>query len=803
MSDRSAGAGLWAGLRVVDLSTGIAGAYAARVFAGLGADVVKVETLRWRDPLRDLGADLGDGITTAFAACNTGKRSVLIDTDSADGLHELAELLATSDVLIESAGAEQRAALGLEADEIAGHHPRLVHASLTPFGDRGPYAGHAADDFVIAALSGLMAVQGERGREPVSTGTDVVAYLIGNAAVVGISAALAARERTRRGQHVDVRALEVAVATQIFDTVAYSYTGVERPRRANDPAEPWAVLATRDGHVAAARSAMSAWEELWIPVFGDEVPGWVIDPTVAASGDEIRAALRALVATRDKRELVELCQLLGHIVGEVLTIPEVLESPQHEARGFFDDVDYPARRVREPGPPVRFAETAWLTVADGGRRAPALGEHTVEVLDEVSRRRAGPARGEDAVGAAASAASGPPLDGLRVLDFTMGWAGPYATEMLADLGADVVKVESITRTDWWRTARRMFTGGVDDPDWLWEMSPLWNSVNESKRGITLDLTDQICRDIARRLASVADVVIENFTPRVMASFGLSYDAILELNPRAVMVSMPGFGAGGPWGAFRSTALVTEAMAGLTGRAGHLDGPPQVIQMSPADPNAGLVAAWSVIGAVRAARRSGRGQHIEVAQVEAMTHHLAFDLLEFQATGQEPPRRGNSVPGAVVSGCWPAAGSDQWVAVSTTDAAALARVVGSASTDAVAHFISTRDSRAAAEALQAEGVAAAPVQSAREVLADPQLAASGFFHCTDRAFVGEHHYPSMPFRLSDSPLVPRTPAPTLGADTRAVLDDWLGLGPHVVEELEANGLSGTEPRGSRNGKVLQP
>ncbi|MFB7890648.1 CaiB/BaiF CoA transferase family protein [Microbacterium sp. NPDC056044] len=788
--------GLWAGLRVVDLSTGIAGAYAARVFAGLGADVVKVETVRWPDPLRDLGADLGDGISTAFAACNAGKRSALLDTDSPEGRAALERLVAASDVLIDSAGAGQRAALGIGADEVAARHPHIVHASLTPFGDRGPYAGHAADDFVIAALSGLMAVQGERDREPLATGTDAVAYLTGNAAVVGISAALAGRDRDGRGQHVDVRALEVAVATQIFDTVAYSYTGIERPRRANDPAEPWAVLATRDGHIAAARSAMSAWEELWIPVFGDAVPEWVLDPTVAASGDEVRTALGALVATRDKRELVELCQLLGHIVGEVLTIPEVLESPQHEARGFFDEVPYPSGRVRQPGPPVRFSDTPWRTVADGALRAPALGEHTAEVLAELT--------GDAHPGAvAAPARTEPPLRGLRVLDFTMGWAGPYATELLADLGADVVKVESVTRTDWWRTARRMFTGGVDDPDWLWEMSPLWNSVNESKRGITLDLSDPRCRDIIRRLAAQADLVIENFTPRVMGSFGLSYDAIRALNPGAVMVSMPGFGAGGPWGAFRSTALVTEAMAGLTGRGGHPDGPPQVIQMSPADPNAGLVAAWAAMAAVRAARRSGRGQRIEVAQVEAMTHHLSFDLLEFQATGEEPARRGNSVPGATVSGCWPAAGDDAWVVVSTTDAAALARVVGSASADAVSRFIAARDPRAAAAELQAAGVAAAPVQSAREVLTDPQLAASGFFHRTDRAYVGAHAYPSAPFRLSTSPVVPRTAAPTLGADTRAVLGDWLGIDAGEVDELEADGVSGTEPRGSRDGKVLQP
>ena len=189
-------------------------------------------------------------------------------------------------------------------------------------------------------------------------------------------------------------------------------------------------------------------------------------------------------------------------------------------------------------------------------------------------------------------------------------------------------------------------------------------------------------------------------------------------------------------------------------------------------------------------------------MEAMTHHLSFDLLEFQATGEEPPRRGNSVPGAVVSGCWPAAGDDAWVVVSTMDAAALERVVGSSSGGAVTRLRAAREARARGEELEGAAAAAAPVQSAREVLADPQLAASGFFHRTDRAHVGVHPYPSAPFRLSSSSVVPRTAAPALGADTRGVLDDWLGIGAEEVDELEADGLSGTEPRGSRDGKVLQ-
>lgn len=786
--------GPWEGLRVVDLSTGIAGAYASRVFAGLGADVVKIEQIGAPDPLRSLGTDLGPA-TTGFTAYNVDKRSVRLRLEEAGDREKLSRLLSAADVLIDTERAERRQELGLSGSQISDQYPHLVHATITPFGDVGPYATWGADDLVLSALSGWMSVQGHSDREPLSTGTDLLSLLIGNAAVVAISAALTGRDRDGYGQHIDVRGLEVAVATQIFDTVAHSYTGRERRRQANAIEEPWAVLSTRDGYAALARSAMSAWEELWLPIFGDEVPEWVLDPNVQASGDEIRAALEALIQTRSTREFVALCQLLGHIVGEVLSIEEVLDSPQHEARSYFDDIKIGTTQLKYPGPPVRFQETPWFGSREGARSVPALGEHTDEVLDDWGSPRPRPRGASDARAV---------LEGIRVIDFTMGWAGPYATQLLADLGAEVIKVESIGRTDWWRTARRMFTAGEEDPDWLWEASPLWNSVNESKRGITLDLTDDRCRTIARRLVETADLVVENFTPRVMASFGLSYEEVARLRPEAVMVSMPGFGADGPWGSYRSTALVTEAMAGLTGRVGYADGPPQVIQMSPADPNAGMVAAWAAIAALRVARQTGRGQHVEVSQVEAMTHHLTWEILECQASGVTPPRRENSVPGALLSGCWPAADPDGWVVVSlrnAKDSDALRGVVGRADEEVLAQFIRERDARSAAETLQAAGVPAADVRSAAEVRRDPHLAETAFFHATDRPFVGVHCYPSTPFRASRMPLAPRRPAPTLGEHTRQVLSEWIGTPDTEIDEYITLGLIGTEPRGTRDGKVV--
>lgn len=781
----------WAGLRVVEVATGPAGAFAARMLAGLGAEVVRLESAR-PDPLRRAGVAIG-GASTAFAAYGLGKIHTRFDAGDGDDRAHVERLLAGADVVVESVSDEERRALGMEPEAVQSRHPHLVHATVTPFGSHGPYRDWSADDLALAALSGWMGVQGEEGRPPLSPGLDVFAAISGNVAALAISAALVARDRDGRGQHVEVRGFEVAVATQIFDTVAYSYTGRIRPRRANAPGEPWSILAAADGEVACAASAMRAWDDLWLPLCGyDALPEGALDPDRTPDQVRDRAALAEIIAQWRKRDLTEGAQTLRHLVGEVLSVRDALESPQHAARDYFDTAEIAGIPVRVPGAPVRFDAGGWVPAG-------------VQELEPIALARVAerwpPVRRElsDPVDA-------PPLAGVRVVDFTAGWAGPYATQLLADLGADVVKIESVSRADWWRTSRRMFTRGLDDPDWLWEMSPLFNPVNESKRGITLDMNDPRGRALVHALVSRADIVIDNYTPRVMGFFGLSFPDIQKLNPLAVAVSMPGFGSTGPWASYKSTALVAEAMAGVTSRCGYADSASQVIQMSPADPNAGVVAAWATVAAVRRARARGRGERVEVAQVEALTHLLTAEMIEVQVTGAEPPRRVNTTPGAALSGCWPACGDDQWIVVSAADEEALVRLADvvqgpPGDVKAVAAYLAAHDKHEAACALQAVGVTAAPVQIASEVLTDPHLRASGFFHRLDREFVGEHDYPSTPFRLSRSAVVPRRPAPLLGADTREVLAEWLGADEAEYEALLAAGVTGTQPAGTHEGKVL--
>lgn len=404
-----------------------------------------------------------------------------------------------------------------------------------------------------------------------------------------------------------------------------------------------------------------------------------------------------------------------------------------------------------------------------------------------------------------------PYAGLRVVDFSMGWAGPSLTQMLADHGADVVKIESCTHADWWRTSRRLFTEEPEDLELAWERSPLFNSVNENKRGITLDLDHPDGRRFARLLIAQTDLVVENYTPRVMRNFGLDYDSVRELNPTLVMVSMPAFGSTGPWADYKATAMVTESAAGLSWLSGEPN-EPFLSSTAIADPNAGVIGALSVAVALRARRTTGRGQHIEVAQTEALTPLIGEALLETQLTGNTPARRGNRSATTAPRGIFPAAGEDRWIAVDVeTDQQwhALATILGidasawpttSARLDDQDALEAAMSERTASEPaadlaarLQTAGVPAAPVNDAEQVLDDPHLGHRAFFREVDRAVVGTFPYPTPPVHLSNTPAHRAMPAPTLGQHNHEVLARDLGLTPEEIAGLEAEGVIGTSPR----------
>jgi crotonobetainyl-CoA:carnitine CoA-transferase CaiB-like acyl-CoA transferase len=367
-----------------------------------------------------------------------------------------------------------------------------------------------------------------------------------------------------------------------------------------------------------------------------------------------------------------------------------------------------------------------------------------------------------------------PLLGVKVLDFTAFWAGPYATAWLAALGADVIKVEAVQRPDGIR-----FSAAVSPRDdrRFYEKSGLFHAVNLGKRGITLDLGHPDGLALAKRLVERSDVLVENFTPRVLEQFGLDEDTVRALRPDIVMLRIPAFGLSGPWRDRPGFAQTMEQLTGMAWVTGYTGGPP-VIPGGVVDPLVGTHAALAIIAALEHRARTGEGQLVEVPLVEVATAVTAEQVIRYTKDGTLLGRRGEG-------GVYACAGDDRWIAVD----------IGRdpLSPKERASWCEHRDADAAAAELCAGGIAAAVVVPAHAVLDDPQLEARAFFEPITHALVGEHRYPTWPMRMSSGPATWwRGPAPTLGEHTQEVLRTELGVSNDELERLAAEHVIGTVP-----------
>ncbi|MBM9467591.1 CaiB/BaiF CoA transferase family protein [Nakamurella leprariae] len=406
------------------------------------------------------------------------------------------------------------------------------------------------------------------------------------------------------------------------------------------------------------------------------------------------------------------------------------------------------------------------------------------------------------------------LEGVRVLDLSKFWAGPALTEVLGNMGAEVIKVEAVQSPDPWRAggARSGPTSLGDAPPA--ELSAIFNAVNRNKLGITLDLSREEGRDLFRRLVPQVDVVVENYTPRVMAKFGFQWPALRELNPELVYISLPGFGSTGPWKDHVGYAWPTEETSGFPHLTGYEGGRPMLWGSAAADAIAGVTGAVGVLAALLHRRRTGVGQWIDLSQVEALTSFLGGSVVDAALNGTERPRRGNTDLRFEPQGVHPAAGDDRWVVVAVQDDtqwAALCGVIGRADlaerTDladragraaareeiatAISDWTRDRPGREAATRLQEAGVAAAPVTPGHELIEDPQLQARDFFEFVDRRWIGPQPHHGMWAKFSRTPGTIRRPAPTLGEHNEAVLGGLLDLTAAELAELTDTQIIGTD------------
>jgi crotonobetainyl-CoA:carnitine CoA-transferase CaiB-like acyl-CoA transferase len=406
-----------------------------------------------------------------------------------------------------------------------------------------------------------------------------------------------------------------------------------------------------------------------------------------------------------------------------------------------------------------------------------------------------------------------PLEGVRIGDLTMGWAGPLATRQLADLGAEVIKVEGRAYPDWWR-------GGDYGPAALeerqHEKSLYFNFVNRNKVGVTLDLTQAEGADLLRRLVATADAVVENYGGDVLPRLGLDYANLRQARPDLVMVSMSAYAPGTDWADLRAYGSTLEHGSGLPSVTGDADAPPTMCHVAYGDPIGGLSACAAALVALRHRQRTGQGQLVDLSQVECMLPLVGPWIVEQAATGKVGPRLGNRHPAFVPHGCFPCDGVDAWVVIAVTDDTAwwqlcqaigrgdladepaLATAAGRRAAEyrleaAIADWTRQRSPDEAMEALQAAGVAAGAARGFHEVLLyEPHLTARGHWQDVPRPHLDYTQQPSPVFREDGAPYPIRRPAPTLGQATREVLSRILGLDTAALDRLEAAQVIGESP-----------
>ena len=782
-----------ANVRVVDLSTGIAAAYAAKLFADAGADVVKVEPPAG-DPLRRwsaTGAPLGDRDGALFRFLHHGVRSVIGTVEDAS----VDELIVGADLIIDSAVPAE-----LDGAALCARVPGLVVVSVTPFGRTGPYAGRPATEFTCQAESGCLAGRGTPDRPPIMAGGRIGEWVTGTYAAVAAAAALLRARRTGHGECVDVSMLELLnVAGTSYADLVWSLYGRPPLDQAPPPRlfETPSIEPTADGWVGFTTNSRQQFDDFLVLI---ERPDLLGDEHLARVNGRMRRIaewneiVRSWTTRHTTAEILEAAAVLRIPVAPIGNGATVQDVDHFVERGVF--VDDPVGEFRQPRRPWRLG----FEDPPPPRPAPRLGEHTGTIEPRTPDRPA------------AMGASALPLSGIRVLDLTAWWAGPAAAHMLATLGADVIHVESIQRMDGMR-----MTGGMhyDKPQW-WERSAVFLGANTNKRGVTLDLTTAAGLDAVRRLIGVSDIVLENFTPRVMDNFGLTWDAIHVLNPRAIYVRMPAFGLSGPWRDRTGFAQTMEQLTGLAWLTGYPDDQPR-IQRGPSDPNAGMHAAFAALVALAERDATGEGQHVEVTMIEGALNAAAEQLVEWTAYGRLLEREGNRSPWAAPQNLYQCEGDEEWLAISVESDAqweGLIDALGRPSWATDPRFSTHAGRRAAHDELDAHlatwaaarkvtdavdhlvtfGVPAAPAIDPRATAFHPQLVARHFCEQPDHPVVGTHATPTVPFSYASVDHWVSRPAPTLGQHTREVLRELLDYDDSELDALEQAEVIGTWPKG---------
>jgi crotonobetainyl-CoA:carnitine CoA-transferase CaiB-like acyl-CoA transferase len=781
-------------LRVVDL-TDLRGAFAGRLLADLGADVVKVEPPRG-DPGR-LTPPFAGGIeapdrSLPFLYRNANKRGLVLDLHDADGWHRFGALCEQADILIENLGPEGQRHHGLTPAEVEERHPNLIHVALADLGLSGPRAAWRLEALAAFAASGALHASGFRDQPPCWLPGYAAHDCASTFAVVGALVAVLERARHGSGQTVEVSVQDAALngmnpwSIPMADYArVYPMLPTSAPRNADGA---YYVLPTADGHVRVLPGSPRQWRA-FVKLLGDpealQGEHWDIPLFRLMNADVVRVLAEEALASRSRADVLAEGRRLDVPITPVNTPEGFVAEEQTRARGYFRKTGFPHLGDAPFAPsPFNFSRTPAVLA----RPAPAPGVPGEGFPTRTHER----ARGDGA--------RRPALAGLRVLDLGCGVAIPETGTLLAELGAEVIKVESRANVDFLRRV-------TVEPDAI-DRSWTFNDASRAQLSVALDLRTPRGRELALQLSAAADVVIENNRGDVVQKWGLDYEDVRRVRPDVVYVASQGYGRGGPLGAMSAYGPLNSAFSGVTWLWNHPEPRyPAGSSLNHPDHIAAKLAAVAVLAALEHRRRTGEGPLIERSQAESAAYLIGEFYLEGPSTGHPARQLGNAVPYACPHGVYPSAGEDRWVAIAVAGDEAwerFAQVLGwprdpalatlpgrlaarNALDARVAEWTRTRSGEEAAAALQAAGVSAMPVQNGDDHRADAHLAARGTIVTVEHPEIGPERHSGNPIRLSRTPLAPSLAAPRLGADTEDVLVRVLGLSRAEVARLAEDGV----------------
>ena len=731
------------GIRVLELAGHVAGAYCAKLLAGFGADVIRIE-----------GEHPASRTAEEHAWLDGGKRKA---PDAS-----LRELLDRADIVIDAWPVAALETRGVDVDALAA---RAIVCRISPFGQNGPYRDWQAEDITLYAMSGLMHCTGDGTREPLNAGVKIAQLSGGFNAYVACLMALLRRARDGGGDVIDLSLQESAIENGEIAVTEYLATGkLARRNGDNHAMVPWRTYPCADGEATIIGGPIRHW--LKAAEMFDEPA--LLEGSLADMGgrmrerDRLEGLIKPWLATQTKRELFHRGQKAGLAWSYLADIAEALSDPQFATRGFFVACDDPVLgSIRMPDAPFRGTALRWRNTPG----APPSTSGFSASASDVAR----------------ASASTPPLAGIRVLDLTHDWAGPHCARLLADHGADVIKIEYPQRLDGMRGG---MPGKVNDHPRVWQL-------HRNKRSLTLDLHDDEHRRLFTALVRESDVVLENSRPGVMAKLGYGYAALQQIKPDLIMVSMSAFGSDGPYAQYAGYGGTLEAICGIQDLTAYeADG--QRFRVREMDVTNGIAGACAVMTALWHRQRNNEGQWIDLAESETAAWLMGEQFIAAaRAPGSVVPR-GNRHAQFAPQGCYRCAGDDRWLTLSIRDDAEWAKLAARIGGAALDPAYATPDGRRAAHdaldaligawtadadaatlmrELQGDGLAAGMVCTAADVATDPHLQARGWLQTVD----GDRRLPGLPFHFARGGGSVRHSGPKLG-DANEALFGTLGLTP---------------------------